>query len=348
MPEIQMSEKLLKLRRRYLPSKTQNTKRKHSDKLLLRILREHGVDLCQIEHIVRKWSSCQSLYERVVPNASRTEFVEKTFRWNCKLPFCQRCNSWMKKKQARLIKKRFLGLIGDDRIDITRFSMLTINGPVLPLGSDFKPSKEKMANQLRYRMKRLDGAVMQGEFEIANNRKSSNDPFDGKIHLHAILYHPNHSRSAVTEEFKKTFSEKRAVVVASSFTERNSLSPNDENFQESFEDDLNNYASYTCDVDICLEDDQEETGQVLYDHLISICSIWSGGKRGLRFQPGLASAYKQKGIKLPMPERQPTQRHNYESDSQNSGAEIYQLSDVFKEELDNLVAITGNSIGGAA
>lgn len=326
-----LSEKMQKLRQRHLPMRTQNKKRKHADKLLQRILRELDVDVSELEIVIKRWENCQSVYTRPVPVNGAWEF--RSFKRNCELPFCQRCNSWMKKREAEQMLERFLMLLGDAPMEPKHFSVVTINTAVLPLGHDFTDPKKSATAKIDYRIKKLQGCVMQGEFEISKHRKSNNEPYMGMLHFHGVLYHPNHTRDEVRDELRKPFPEKRAIQVRRTFTERDGYKVGSPGFQNRIEKDIRTYAQYTCDVDICVENDAEKTGQFLFDHLLSICSIWSGGKKGLRYQPGLRRAFKVRNLKFPKPKDVSSRTQIRKLLADGSDDAYFDLSDVLKEEL---------------
>ena len=230
-----------------------------------------------IQRMFQKWTKCGN--KKPGFYGGRCEQI--TIK--CRHPLCPRCNSWMKKKTAKLIAKK-MRKIAKANVKSEHLSYLTINGPKLLLGNDFKPCLEKMKRKIRYRfIDKLTGIVFMGEFEIAPQLDETTGQALGKLHVHGWCFHPNHSADEILHELKIAFPNHLAVH----FGEPHENKEIYENIEDASE--------YACDTDLDIDTTKfgNLTPSVLLNLLISIESIRPRGRMGLRFEVGVRTALKE-------------------------------------------------------
>lgn len=235
-----------------------------------------------IRRMFQKWMLCGTK----IPSFKNGRLDKITHK--CRHQLCPRCNSWMKKQIAKRIAKK-MRKIAKANVKSEHLSYITINGPKLILGSNFKPTLDKMKRKIRYRFTdKLTGIVFMGEFEIAPQLDENTGLVLGKLHLHGWCYHPNHSADEIASELKVAFPNHLAV----NFGEPH-------NHKEIYEN-IEDASEYACDTDLDIDTDKFGylTSSVLLNLLVSIESIRPRGRMGLRFEAGVRTALKDYELRL--------------------------------------------------
>ena len=230
----------------------------------------------KIFSMLHKWDGCGTKIQGY-KNSNRA-----MIRHKCRHQLCPRCNSWMKKKAAKKINKKIRIVAGNNRSP-KDYSYVTVNGPKLLLGSDFKKELQIMKRRLRYRLGKISSDIaFIGEFEIAPQIHPKTKELIGKLHVHGWCYHPSNTRKDIKAELKIAYPDHKAIHIRS---------PKKDD-EDDLDEDVEEGAEYVCDNKLDMEIDKFgiRTPEAMLNLLISIESIRPRGRMGLRFEYGIKAA----------------------------------------------------------
>ncbi len=229
----------------------------------------------KIRKVFSTWRKCGLPFTRIING-----FEVHYRNYKCQHPLCPRCNEWVKKKIATKTATKFKK-IGALLAPNEHFSYITINWVKLPLGSDFKKSCDELKRIIRYRFtKKMTEIVYLSEFEIAVQKDEVSGAVFGMLHVHGWCYHPKYARQEVLDD------------LLSVFTGPNQIDVQGPHKDKVLFDNIEYASEYVHDIDLDIAPKKfgNLTGSVLLKLLISIESIRSRGRMGLRFEVGYRTA----------------------------------------------------------
>lgn len=194
----------------------------------------------------------------------------KPYRYRCEHPLCPSCQPLLKVNECERVLDN-LNAAAHGKLDWRDLSWVTINGPKLPLGSDFGSAVAKLKTKIRnVRGRYLRDTLWSMGVHIA---VQSNGDI-GMAHLHGIVWHPGLPRRKLREVLGRHFRGEKVTCV------KPLKSPN---LKRHF---VYGCGSYMADQDLRMNGYRDRTPVILAKLIHSYETVRTNGRMGLRFEIG--------------------------------------------------------------